>query len=103
LILKGKKTLDKSMTYEGKKGTFFIPIWNKDITFRYKEGCKARFVYINTTYSRIKMDYRKEITERYKPTEGQIFYIYRTFSGKLIALPYKTTTAELLRTIKWVA
>jgi len=49
------------------------------------------------------MDYRKEISEKYKPTEGQIFYIYRTFSGKLIALPYKTTTAELLQTIKWAA
>jgi len=32
LILKEKKTLDKSMTYEGKKVTFFRPFWNKDIT-----------------------------------------------------------------------
>jgi len=47
------------------------------------------------------MDYRKEISERYSPTEGQIFYIYRTFSGKVIALHYKTTTAELIKTISW--
>ena len=49
------------------------------------------------------MNYREVITKGHKPTEGQIFYIYRTFSGKVVALPYKTTTAELLQTIKWVA
>jgi hypothetical protein len=49
------------------------------------------------------MDYKKEISERYKPAEGQIFYIYRTFSGKVVALNYKTTAAELLQTIKWAA
>jgi len=49
------------------------------------------------------MNYKEEITRRYQPTEGETFYIYRTFSGRIIILNHKTSAAELVRTIKWAA
>lgn len=49
------------------------------------------------------MNYKEEIIRRYQPTEGETFYIYRTFSGRIIVLNHMTSAAELVRMIKWVA
>lgn len=47
------------------------------------------------------VDIKKLILQKYTPTEGMVFYLYRTFSGNLFVTTDSIWSAEKVATFVW--